>query len=111
MRRRPFVGLAAFAALAALTWAAAGRAGDDKKGDGKKGDEKKSEEGFKKLFNDKDLTGWVYSGPKGEKMDGKAETPDKRIVVREGKKEEGKGTYKDGAIVVNSKDATGKGGI
>jgi len=36
---------------------------------------------------------------KGEPLDGKTETPDKRMEV------------KDGVILVNTKDANGKGGI
>jgi hypothetical protein len=62
------------------------------------GDAPKVEEGYTSLFNGKDLTGWQY-GKKGESLDGKTETPDKRIQVE------------GGAIVMNAKDATGKGGI
>jgi hypothetical protein len=52
-----------------------------------------------KLFNGKDLTGWVYSGMKGKTVDGMTETPDARIEV------------KDGAIYIKEKDKDGKGGI
>ncbi len=57
------------------------------------------EAGYTSLFNGKDLTGWQYPGKKGQPLDGKTETPDKRIEV------------KDGIIVVNAKDSAGKGGI
>jgi hypothetical protein len=43
-----------------------------------------TEPGFTSLFNGKDLTGWVYHGQKGESMDGKTETPDKRMEVKDG---------------------------
>jgi hypothetical protein len=62
-------------------------------------DEVTPEEGYTSLFNGKDLTGWRYPGPKGAPLDGKTETSDKRIQVV------------DGVIVVNAKDAAGKGGI
>src|SRR5262245_9099299 len=61
-------------------------------------DDFKVEDGFVLLFNGKDLTGWTYKGSK-ESLENKTETPDKRIEV------------KDGAIVMNEKDADGKGGI
>jgi hypothetical protein len=51
------------------------------------------------LFNGKDLTGWRYPGQKGEPLDGKTQTPDERIEVKEG------------AILVKEKDSKGKGGI
>ena len=56
------------------------------------------EPGFKSLFNGKDLTGWRYPGKTGMPMDGKTETPDSRVEV------------KDGAIVMKEKDSSGKGG-
>jgi hypothetical protein len=56
-------------------------------------------EKFTDLFNGKDLTGWRYSGPKGKSTDGMTKTPDGRVEV------------KDGVIVMNAKDAKGKGGI
>jgi Domain of Unknown Function (DUF1080) len=62
-------------------------------------EDNKTEAGFTSLFNGKDLTGWRYPGMKGQPMDGKTETPDKRVEV------------KDGIIVMNEKDAKGKGGI
>ena len=62
-------------------------------------DDFKIEEGYKSLFNGKDLTGWRYPGAKGRDMDGQTETPDKRVTVEEG------------AIVMNEKDSKGKGGI
>src|SRR5215469_15848497 len=62
-------------------------------------DDFKVEEGFQPLFNGKDLTGWQYPGKKGMALDGKPETPDKRFEV------------KDGVVVANAKDASGKGGI
>jgi hypothetical protein len=62
-------------------------------------DDFKVEEGYKSLFNGKDLTGWKYPGKNGKPLDGKTETPDKRIEV------------KDGVILVNEKDSAGKGGI
>jgi hypothetical protein len=58
-----------------------------------------AEPGFTSLFNGKDLTGWRYPGQKGEPQDGKAKTADGRVEV------------KDGAIVMNERDAQGKGGI
>ncbi len=63
------------------------------------GQEVKTAEGFKSLFNGKDLSGWRYPGQKGETLEGKNQTPDGRVEV------------KDGAIVMNAKDAKGKGGI
>lgn len=57
------------------------------------------ESGFTSLFNGKDLTGWRYSGQKGEAMDGKTETPDSRVEVS------------GRAIVMKEKDSKGKGGI
>jgi hypothetical protein len=57
------------------------------------------EEGFTSLFNGKDLTGWRYVPTPKESLEGKTETPDSRIVV------------KDGVILVNEKDKNGKGGI
>src|SRR5689334_9621371 len=64
------------------------------------GDDFKLEPGFTSLFNGKDLTGWEYRVKKDkENLDGKTETSDKRIEV------------KDGIILVNAKDAKGKGGI
>ncbi|MCS7166126.1 MAG: DUF1080 domain-containing protein [Gemmatales bacterium] len=60
---------------------------------------KPADQEFISLFNGKDLTGWVYPGPKGKPMDGMTETPDGRFRVR------------DGAIVAEAKDKTGKGGI
>jgi hypothetical protein len=62
-------------------------------------DDFKPEEGFTSLFNGKDLTGWVYIPAAKMSLEGKTETPDQRIVV------------KDGVIVVNEKDKDGKGGI
>src|SRR5262249_38978778 len=44
-------------------------------------------------------TGWRYPGTKGEVLDGKTETADKRIEV------------KDGVIFIHEKDKDGKGGI
>jgi hypothetical protein len=61
-------------------------------------DDFKPEEGYTSLFNGKDLTGWRYLGSK-ESLEGKTETPDKRIQVV------------DGVIVCNEKDTQGKGGI
>ena len=58
----------------------------------------KPEEGYTSLFNGKDLTGWRYLGSK-DSLEGKTETPDKRIQVV------------DGVIVCNEKDSQGKGGI
>jgi hypothetical protein len=52
-----------------------------------------------KLFNGKDLTGWVYPGKKGENLDGKTESSDGRVAVE------------NGAIVMKAKDNKGKGGI
>jgi len=57
------------------------------------------EAGFVSLFNGKDLTGWVYKSAAKEPLDGKTETPDGRMVV------------KDGVIVALAKDAKGGGGI
>jgi hypothetical protein len=62
-------------------------------------DDFKVEDGYTSLFNGKDLTGWKYPGMKGKALDGKTETPDGRIEV------------KDGVILVNEKDSAGKGGI
>jgi hypothetical protein len=62
-------------------------------------DDAKAEEGYVSLFNGKDLTGWRYPGKNGAATDGKTETPDRRVEVR------------DGVIVMNATDANGKGGI
>lgn len=59
-------------------------------------DDFKVEEGFRLLFNGRDLSGWTY---KDQPLDGKTETPDKRFSVV------------DGVIVAQAKDAEGKGGI
>src|SRR5215470_8586312 len=75
--------------LGLVCWAA-GRADD------KKDEAPKVEEGYTSLFNGKDLTGWKYYGTM---LEGKTQTPDKRIEV------------KDGVIVMNEKDEKGKGGI
>src|SRR5271166_2729108 len=75
---------ALFAALAGL-----GRAADDFT----------PETGYTSLFNGKDLTGWTYKGAPNVSLEGKTETPDKRIEV------------KDGVILMNEKDKDGKGGI
>ncbi|MFO0876442.1 MAG: DUF1080 domain-containing protein [Gemmataceae bacterium] len=61
-------------------------------------DDFKVEDGFVSLFNGKDLTGWRYKGSK-ENLEGKTETPDKRIAVE------------NGVIVMREKDQAGKGGI
>jgi hypothetical protein len=66
---------------------------------GRAGEDFKLEEGYTSLFNGKDLTGWYYKAAPKESLEGKTETPDGRIVV------------KDGVIVVNEKDKNGKGGI
>jgi hypothetical protein len=66
---------------------------------GQAADDFKFEEGYVSLFNGKDLTGWRYPGTKGEILDGKTETADKRIEV------------KDGVILIHEKDKDGKGGI
>jgi hypothetical protein len=81
--------LVAALAIAAVISTEAGQAADDFK----------PEAGYTSLFNGKDLTGWRYPGSKGAMLDGKTETPDKRIQVV------------DGIIVVNEKDDKGKGGI
>ena len=75
--------------LGLVCWAA-GRADD------KKDEAPKVEEGYTSLFNGRDLTGWKYYGTM---LEGKTQTPDKRIEV------------KDGVIVMNEKDEKGKGGI
>lgn len=80
--------LLAFAlTLTLLLGASAGRA-----------DDFKPEDGFVSLFNGKDLTGWRYKGSK-EALDGKTETPDRRVAVE------------NGVIVMREKDKDGKGGI
>jgi hypothetical protein len=66
---------------------------------GNAADDFKPEAGYTSLFNGTDLTGWRYPGTKGEAVDGKTETPDKRVEV------------KDGIIVMNAMDSTGKKGI
>src|SRR5947209_7835883 len=40
-----------------------------------------AEEGFRPLFNGRDLTGWTYNG---QPMDGKTQTPDGRFLVEDG---------------------------
>ena len=66
---------------------------------GQAADEFKPEEGYVSLFNGKDLSGWMYKPTPKESLQGKTETPDGRIEV------------KDGVILVNEKDKSGKGGI
>lgn len=44
----------------------------------------KTEDGFKPLFNGKDLTGWVSKGAKGEPLDGKTEALGGRFKVADG---------------------------
>jgi len=58
----------------------------------------REDDGFKPLFNGKDLTGWQYKGSK-EDLAGKESTGDERVQA------------KDGAIVMMAKDKGGKGGI
>jgi hypothetical protein len=55
-------------------------------------DDFKPEEGYVSLFNGKDLSGWQYKGSK-DSLEGKTETPDKRIEVVDGviRVNEGKG--------------------
>jgi len=62
-------------------------------------DETMPEEGYISLFNGKDLTGWRYTAAPKVSLEGQTATPDGRITVE------------DGAIVMNEKDAKGKGGI
>ncbi len=62
-------------------------------------DDFKVEAGYTMLFDGKDLSGWRYPGFKGGDMEGKTETPDKRVAVE------------NGAIVMRAADAKGKGGI
>jgi hypothetical protein len=59
----------------------------------------KTEEGYTSLFNGKDLTGWRYTAMPKVSLEGQTETPDGRIKVE------------NGLIVMNEKDAKGKGGI
>lgn len=66
---------------------------------GRGDDDFKIEDGYTGLFNGKDLTGWRYPGAKGSDMDGKTETPDRRIAVE------------NGVILMREKDSKGKGGI
>ena len=66
---------------------------------GQAADEFKPEEGYVSLFNGKDLSGWMYKPTPKESLQGKTETPDGRIEV------------KDGVILVNEKDKEGKAGI
>jgi hypothetical protein len=69
---------AVLCAIVTAAWAGAVRSDD------------KAEDGFKPLFNGKDLTGWGYkAGDKFEGFDGKTESSDGRY------------TAKDGLIVVN----------
>jgi hypothetical protein len=62
-------------------------------------DETTVEEGYRSLFNGKDLTGWRYTAAPKVSLADKTETPDGRIKVE------------NGVIVMNEKDAKGKGGI
>jgi hypothetical protein len=59
----------------------------------------KTEPGFTSLFNGKDFTGWKYLQAPKVSLEGMTETPDGRMMV------------KDGIIIVNEKDKNGKGGI
>jgi hypothetical protein len=65
-------------------------------------DDFKVEEGFIRIDNGKDLTGWQYYRNRGvapEPLAGKTESSDKRFQIV------------DGLIVAQEKDADGKGGI
>jgi hypothetical protein len=86
--RRSVRSLLLFGLLTAMLAAASSQAQDQK-----------TEEGFTSLFNGKDFTGWKYLPAPKESLEGKTETPDGRMVV------------KDGVILVNEKDKNGKGGI
>lgn len=66
---------------------------------GRSADDFKIAAGYTSLFNGKDLTGWRYPGVKGRDMDGKTETPDRRMAVE------------NGVIVMREKDESGKNGI
>jgi hypothetical protein len=68
-------------------------------GHGRAADDFKVEPGYTVLFNGKDLTGWKIGKNGKDALDGMADAADKRFEV------------KDGVIVVNAKDAKGKGGI
>jgi hypothetical protein len=59
----------------------------------------KQDDGYTSLFNGKDLTGWRYTAAPKASLAGQTTTPDGRITVE------------DGVIVMNEKDAKGKGGI
>ena len=65
---------------------------------GRAQDGPKVEPGFMPLFNGTDLAGWKYLRTPKESVEGKTETSDGRISV------------KDGIIVVHEKDNKGKGG-
>jgi hypothetical protein len=66
---------------------------------GRAADGPEPEAGYERLFNGKDLTGWVYPNAGGKPMDGRTATPDGRFEV------------KGGVIVVHAKDAQGRGGV
>src|SRR5262249_11283578 len=61
-----------FALAACLSFAASGMA---------LAAEPASEEGFRSLFNGRDLTGWSYNG---QPLEGKTQTPDGRFLVVDG---------------------------
>jgi hypothetical protein len=64
-------------------------------------DDFKPDPGYTSLFNGRELNGWQYVIRKGEKepCDGKTETSDRRFQAL------------DGTIVVNERDANGRGGV
>src|ERR1700722_2659109 len=62
-------------------------------------DDFKVEEGFKSLFDGKDLTGWKIGKKGTDALDGKTDAADGRFEV------------KDGIIIVNAKDKNGKCGV
>jgi hypothetical protein len=68
-------------------------------GHGQAADDFKVEPGYTELFNGKDLTGWKIGKNGKDALGDKTDAADKRFEV------------KDGVIVVNAKDAKGKGGI
>jgi hypothetical protein len=61
--------------------------------------QEKTEEGYKSLFNGKDLTGWMHKSFPKVSLEGKTETPDGRFTVE------------NGVIIVHEKDNKEKGGI
>src|SRR5205823_1384969 len=73
--RRSVRSLLVFALLTAVLSVAASSSAQD---------QPKVEEGFTSLFNGKDFTGWRYTSTPKDSLEGKTETSDGRMMVKDG---------------------------